>query len=198
MPADHELPKWEQLAKSVTDDPLKQARDVANKWVTILSALVGLSTVFGLVQGRDALSKLSPVFQFILVLAFVLTLAVSVRAIYLAALASEGSSGAVPLDKDNFIAWYTKSLIEALNQITQSRRMALLAVALLAIALGISWFAPGQQAPGTSVLVVQKSGIVQCGTLQKDNNGNLVLTRNGQQPELLKNVVSINIVSGCP
>ncbi len=126
MPADHELPKWEQLAKSVTDDPLKQARDVANKWVTILSALVGLSTVFGLVQGRDALSKLSPVFQFILVLAFVLTLAVSVRAIYLAALASEGSSGAVPLDKDNFIAWYTKSLIEALNQITQSRRMALL------------------------------------------------------------------------
>ena len=76
--------------------------------------------------------------------------------------------------------------------------MALLAVALIAVALLISWYAPGPPSSETNLLVMQKSGIILCGTLQKDKTGSLVLIRNGQKPEPLKNIASMYIVSSCP
>jgi hypothetical protein len=191
------LPPWEKLAKGLTDDPLQHTRDVAGKWVAILSALVGLSTVFGLIQGRDALSKLSLVSQIALVIVFILALLASVIAIYLAALASEGTPGFVPLDEKNFNSWYRNSTNQAISQFRRSRQLALVSVILVVIGLGITWFGPGQPATGTSILVVQKSGTVVCGTLTKDKAGNLLLTSNGQTI-VLNDVVSLNVVPTCP
>jgi hypothetical protein len=192
-----DTPAWKKLALSLTSDPLAKTRDTANKWTSILSALVGLSTVFGLIQGRDALNKLSTVFQFLLVAVFILALLASVKAIYLAALASEGTPELVPLDKENFLDWYQKATNQAISYFQRSRRLALAAVVLVVLGLFIVWFAPGPPNMGASILVVQKSGKVLCGTLARDTLGNLTLTSN-TQTITLQDVVSINVVSKCP
>lgn len=192
-----DTPVWEKLAQDLTSDPLTKTRDTADKWTNILSALVGLSTVFGLIQGRDALSKLSTAFQIVLVAVFILALLVSVRAIYLAALASEGTPGLVPLDKKNFFGWYRQATNRAISYLQQSRRLALVAVALVVLGLLVTWFAPGPSDTGTSILVVQKSGTVLCGILGRDPSGNLALTSKGKT-FTLHDVVSINLVASCP
>jgi hypothetical protein len=188
---------WEKLAQELTSDPLKKTRDTADKWTNILSALVGLSTVFGLIQGRDALSKLSIVFQIVLVVVFLLALLVSVRAIYLATLASEGTPGPIPLDKKNFFEWYRQATNRAISYLQQSRRLALVAVALVVLGLFITWFAPSSSDTRINILVIQKSGTVLCGVLDKDSSGNLVLTSKGK-PVTLHDIVSIKVVTGCP
>jgi len=192
-----DTPAWEKLAQELTSDPLKKTRDTADRWTNILSALVGLSTVFGLIQGRDALSKLSRVFQIVLVVVFILALLVSIRAIYLATLASEGTPGPIPLDKKNFFVWYRQATNQAISYLQQSRRLALVAVALVVLGFFITWFAPGPLDTRTSVLVTQKTGTVLCGVLDRDASGNLVLTSRGQTITL-HDVVSVNVIVSCP
>src|SRR6266705_2915669 len=99
-------PRWEELFDEITADPLQKTRDAADKWTNITSALVGVSTVFGLALGRDAFDKLSQVAKISFAVVFVLALLSSVSAIYLAALASEGTPMRVIRAEAAFISWY--------------------------------------------------------------------------------------------
>jgi hypothetical protein len=190
-------PEWEKLRQDLTYDPLSRTQKVADKWITILSALVGLTTIFGLIQGRDALSKLSTLSQIVLVCLFVLALVTSVLAIWLAALASEGTPSDQLLDRKHFSDWYGNATRQAITRLMQSRLLALVSVALVSLALVFSWFAPEASATATSILVVEKSGEVVCGTLIKGSSGIELQTSSGQI-DLNNKVVSLSIVSSCP
>lgn len=196
---DNEKPAWEKLADDLTSNPLKTTREVADKWITILSALVGITTVFGLIQGRDALSKLSTEYRIALVLVFLLALSVSVGAIYSAALASEGNPQEIFLDKGHFFVWYREATNTAIKRLQRSRWLAFVSLGLIVIALFISWFAPGPPDTETSVLILQKSGAFVCGALKstEGNTGSFYLTANGKTITL-NDVVSFTIVSSCP
>ena len=191
-------PRWEQLFDEITADPLQKTRAVADKWTTITSALVGVSTVFGLALGRDAFDKLNLVAQIAFAVVLVLALLVSVSAIYLAALASEGKPQRLVRQEDDFNDWYRNATRIAIQNLTRSRHLALIAVVLLTLALCITWFGTEQPASGTSILAVPKSGAMICGTLAKDKTGNLVLMSAGSPPRALNDIVSFSVVSSCP
>jgi hypothetical protein len=190
-------PEWEKLRQDLTYDPLGRTQKVADKWITILSALVGLTTVFGLIQGRDALSKLSTVSQIVLVCIFVLALVASVLAIWLAALASEGTPSDQLLDRKHFSDWYGKATSKAMTRLKQSRILALVSIVLVVIALSFNWFAPGSPGTATSILVVEKSGEIVCGTLLKGASG-IELQTNSGKIDLNNKVTSLSVVSSCP
>ena len=191
-------PRWEELYNGITADPLQKTRAVADKWTTITSALVGVSTVFGLALGRDAFDKLNLVAQISFAVVLVLALLVSVSAIYLAALASEGKPQVIPRVEDDFIDWYRNATSIAIHNLKRSRLLALIAVILLTLALCIAWFGTEQPGSGTSILVVPKSGTMICGMLAKDKAGNLVLVSAGSPPRALNDIVSFSVVSSCP
>lgn len=190
--------RWEELFDEITADPLQKTRDVAGKWTSITSALVGVSTVFGLALGRDALDKLSQVAKISFAVVLVLALLSSISAIYLAALASEGTPKGVIREEEAFISWYRNATNRAIRNLKRSRVLALVAVMLLALALFITWFGTEQLSLGTSILAIQKSGTVICGTLTKDKAGNLLLRSTGSPPRALNDIISFSIVSSCP
>ncbi len=191
-------PRWEELFDEITADPLQKTRDAAGKWTNITSALVGVSTVFGLALARDTLDKLSQVAKISFAAVFVLALLSSVGAIYLAALASEGTPKGVVREEEAFISWYRNATNRAIRNLKRSRMLALVAVMLLALALFITWFGTEQPSLGTSILAMQKSGTVICGTLTKDKTGNLLLISAGSPPRVLNDIISFSIVSSCP
>jgi hypothetical protein len=49
-------------------NPLQQIHDAAQSWITLLTTLVGVSTIVGLLQGRDTFSELSILTQEVLTL----------------------------------------------------------------------------------------------------------------------------------
>jgi hypothetical protein len=199
LSTDNVEPTWKKMADDLSGDPLSTTRAVADKWTTILSALVGLTTIFGLIQGRDALSKLSTGSQIVLVCLFLLALFVSVIAIYLAALAQEGSPEQIFLDKEHFFDWYNKATKRAITQLRLSRQLAFVSLGLIVIAYLFSWLAPGPPSTAINILALQKSGTFVCGTLKstKANTGSVSLTSNGETITL-NDVISFTVVSSCP
>jgi len=191
-------PVWKQIADQMTANPLQQVRDAAERWITLLTTLIGVSTVLGLIQGRDSITKLSLASQIMLVTVVLLALLSLAIAIYFATMASEGDAGFIVLDKQNFIAWYRNSVTKALERLKISRLLGVVSIVLVVLALFILLFGPSQPTPETNVLIMQKSGAVVCGTLTKDSAGHLLLSRIGLPPIILRDVVSLSIVSGCP
>lgn len=194
---------WEELAKNTISDPLAAIRLAAQNWATIPSALVGISTIIGLIQGRDALDKISLPYQIMLVAVFLIAFGLSLIAIYLAALAGEGTPGPVILEKDTFTIWYREAVQRSSNYLIWSRKLTLVTAFIFILGLFITWFAPGPPVTittATNVLVIQKSGAFVCGTLVKDNGGktgSYSLVANDKSISI-NNVVSFTVVSSCP
>jgi hypothetical protein len=192
---------WRYLQNEAVGDPLKQIRGAADKWVTLLSGLVGVSTVVGLVGGRDAIDKLPTVGAWSLFAMFVATLAVAVVAIYQAALAAEGTPGDGAVgDKADFSRWYKGAVQRAAGKLTLSRWLAVVSILLLAATLGVAWLWPAQGGPASGqvkVLVVSRSGVAHCGSLAARNDGTVFLMSNGQTIAL-NDIDSVTVVSACP
>jgi hypothetical protein len=185
-------------AVQISTDSLKSVRTTATNWATTVSALVGISTITALLKGSDTLSKLSLATQILYAVSFFLTLALAVTAAYYAAIASQGTPDYDFNDPISVLEENTRNIEDAKNQLQRSRCLAIVAVVFLFLTLFFSsfdLFGSGTPDTSTSVLVVQKSGSVICGTLTKDNNGSGSLTVNGNP---LNNVVSVVVVSSCP
>jgi hypothetical protein len=179
-------------------DALKSVRAAATSWAATVSALVGISTILGLLKGSDALAKLSVPTQIFFAVTFFLTLAFAVASVIYAALASQGTPQYQWSDPDTLLDKTGQSLKDATSQLQTSRRLALIAVIFLALAIFFSLFDLFGSGPaGTTVLAVQRSGSVVCGTLTKAQAGQVSLTNNGQSITL-NDVISLTVVPSCP
>lgn len=197
-PVNADLRNWEQIAVQLPTHSLQPVRDAARSWATTLSALVGISTVLGLAQGRDSFSKLAFGTQLAFALALIIALTTAVAAIYSAAIASQGKPYKGWNDAGSVRNWYNKEVDNAVANLRRSWFLSGIAVVTLAAAILINWFGPLQQNAGVSILAVQKSGSIVCGTLQKEKAGNLVISKDGQPSIYLNSTTSFTIVSSCP
>jgi len=85
---------------------LQHVRDAADRWVTVFSTLLSISTIIGLDQGRDAFSKLALGTQAAVVIAFIAAIATFIWAITSGTEASIGKLTPVPADPDTIEEWY--------------------------------------------------------------------------------------------
>ncbi len=189
--------EMKQLRDKAYSDPLAQVRNVAGKWAGTLSALVGVTTVVGLIVSRDIFNELSPAAKWAFVLVFIVALIVAISSVYSAAYAAEGTPKKRWTSVDDFQDWYEQAVPKANNLLRYSRISALVSAALVVILACILWFGPGGTS-GTSVLAVQRSGTVICGTLQNNPAGNLVLVTSQQKSIPLTDITSVSVVASCP
>jgi len=196
-PGNTDLRNWEQIAVQLPTHSLQPIRDGARSWTTTLSALVGISTVIGLVQGRDSFNKFALGTQIAFAVVWLVALTAAILAIYSAGIASQGKVYEGWNDAESIRSWYKQEVASAVANLKRSWFLSGVAVVALIMAILINLFGPVQTSAG-NVLVVQKSGSVMCGTLQKDKAGNLLLSKNGQAPISLNNIASITAVSSCP
>jgi hypothetical protein len=80
--------------------------------------------------------------------------------------------------------------------------LSVVAVAALAVAVGITWFkTPDKPEPASSVLVVKRSGPPVCGALQASPAGTIeILEKDTRDPETVAvgEVVAMTAVAACP
>lgn len=198
--------------------PLQRVQEAADRWVTLLSTLLSISTILGLVQGRDVFSKLALGTQIAVAGAFIAALGMFILAI---TAGTEASLGKPALDDSRLVQIWAhfqnrfqalmrktpqnseknpenREYEKALETLRRSRHRAVKAIICLAIGILIASFGPGQQTSSTtSIIALEKTGMVVCGTLSRDTTGHLLLTTN-TQIIILNDVISLNIVSNCP
>jgi hypothetical protein len=179
---------------------LEKVNSAAESWITLLSTLIGVSSIFGLIQSRDSFGNLTQPFQLLLVVVIILTFVTLIIAIYIGSTVGEGELRPIPFADDSvsFVNWYLQSLKRAIYRLRLSRLLGIASFLFLILAFMINLFGPVRSMPGTTILAVQRNGVVVCGTLAKDSAGNLSLVRVGQSPIILKDVVSYNVVFTCP
>lgn len=182
----------------IASDALKSVRTAATSWAATVSALVGISTILGLLKGSDALAKLSVPTQILFAVTFFLALALAVASVVYAALASQGTPQYEWSDPDTLLIKTDQSLKDATSQLQTSRWLALIAVVFMSLAIFFSLFDLfGSGTSGTTVLAVQRAGSIECGMLTKDQAGHVLLTNDGQKITL-NDVVSLIVVPSCP
>ena len=152
---------------------------------------------------NDTVTKLTEDAQGTVALLLGLALACAVGAIYLGALAAQGSPGTLWSDANAVRLKYKVRARTAANQLRWSRWLILGAVLFLALGVYQIWFGekkPDLPTAAQSVLVVRRSGSVACGVLQADGSGSLSLKpkKQGNTSTPLNDVVTLNSVAKCP
>jgi hypothetical protein len=197
-----DMRKWEKRADDLAFEQLPQIRAKAEKWVTTISTLTGLTSVLALLQGRDDISALTQEAEIIVGILLGLALSAAIAAIYYGALASQGTPQNILNDPVSVRNWYSQSAQKAANQLKWSRLLAVLTVLFLASAIYITWFGPVEPDATTNsnMLVVNQLGNVVCGSLVTAPSGLLALNSTSKTGQFiaLDNVISLTTIDKCP
>ncbi len=176
VPPSEEDLKWAKRLDDITFDALPNTRAAAAKWAATITAVTGVFSIFALVKGRDDLTKLSQGWEIAAGVLVLLATFLALRAIILAALAAEGTPTDVVVDASNVKQFYRDATVVAGWQLIASRVTAVLAVLVVSVAIGVSWFAPVGAASPQLRLVSLTSGKTLCGSLSVNTDGTLKLT----------------------
>lgn len=200
--------KWIEIADKERFEVLQRIRSTAEKWAGTITALTGIFSIAAFVKGNEDITKLTPYAQKWLIGLLVLALISAFAAIYLAALAAQGSPRFFSASRnprnnpEAYREYYLEEAQKAAKQLGLSRLLVIPATALLALAIGVTWFGTKPEKPetpsATSVLVTQRSGTVICGELVSEAGGLSVKTKRGSSLTVLDDVAAINVVERCP
>ncbi|MDQ2745107.1 MAG: hypothetical protein M3Z66_22810 [Chloroflexota bacterium] len=194
--------QWAQLAQQAKVDALSDIRASAGKWGGTIASLTGIFSVIALIKGRTDITALVTWAQVLIAVLLLLAVTLAFAAILLAAFAAQG----IPVKSiavNNPRAYqqqYEDQAETAATQLHWSRYLVAPATALLAVAIGVTWFAPTSTPTGPTVLITEKSGAVFCGSLATNATSGMVLLQPGVVSTRLipiGAVASITTVSGC-
>lgn len=189
--------RWEAIGQELAKGELERVRGVAGRWATTAGALTGVSTVVGLMTGRERLERLDTSGQVAMAVMLLLAFMATSAAIYLSAKASQGELPAFVNDPSILRDYYSTEPMVVKRQVTYSRRLTLAATLLLVAVIYASWFWPPKPQVNRNYVVIQ-AGQLTCGDLIADDAGRHSLkTKTGTLTELV-NVTVFESVTSCP
>jgi hypothetical protein len=165
MPSDL---KWEEKAEQLEFESLTRVRGAAEKWAASLGAILGLLGTVLLVKGREDITRLTTLFQVLVAGSLLIALACAAIAIYLAALAAQGTPAELrwPIGS-RLRTWERAEALKAKRRLKKSRWLTGAVVGILALAVGLTWFGDAQSTETSSnVLLVRKLAPPVCGKLE--------------------------------
>jgi hypothetical protein len=197
--------KWQDLIEVHQYNALPPIQSAAEKWAGTISTLTGVFSIAALVKGNDDIGTLTETTQWVVGGILAVALFCAFLAILCAALAAQGIPKTFTAQEnpynnpDTFRDYYLEETRKAASRLNKSRFLVIPATALLAIAIGITWFGPTTPlSSATTVLVTQRAGSVICGELV-DGEGNLSLkNEQGETPSELSDVAALDIIDACP
>jgi hypothetical protein len=194
--------RWTQRQEDLQFEALAKVRSAAEKWAASLGALLGLSGTILVVQGRDDFSKLEDEFRIAVGATLLVAVIIGACATFLAARAAQGTPAHVAWPSGAKLKkWEHEEAVKARGMLTRSRHLAIGAVALVLLALGLTWFGEAKPADADALLVVPREGAPVCGTMAAAADGeSVVVTLEGGQEVSLEgsDVGDVIRVDRCP
>lgn len=195
--------RWAQRVEDLEFDALSNVRSTAEKWAATLAAIIGLGGTIIFVKGRDDVSRLTTGYQLVIAVVIFAALVTALVATVFAALAAQGTPREVAWPSPGELRkWQRDEARKAIGHLRTSRILAVVVVALLAIAVGLTWFGaakPASPAPAT-VLVVRKVGTPLCGRVVDSGGGAVSLIPQNSPAVMLDgaDIQSLVLISSCP
>lgn len=206
-PATSFAARWQQRAEELEFETLPALRATADKWAATVGSLTGVLAITALVKGPSDITKVegtvhalgvSLSWRAVIGVLLASAVALATAAIVCAALAAQGSPEEFRFSGAELRRRYLKASQTAAKQLSWSRRLAITAVPLLAVASGIVWFATPVSDPDNMVLVSRTNGAIVCGTLRASTDGLHVDTGDSDVVIAFAETASVIPTKSCP
>jgi hypothetical protein len=140
----------------------------ADRWTAGITALIGLAALILPAAGRDAIRALQPWAQAVIGVLLALAIATAAVAVLRAYRAAYGLPVVRVVDDDrSLLDWYTAHRarpVEAAKHLKQAIQAALVAIVVLAAAVGLAVFCPARPVTSAPVQITLPDGSIVCGT----------------------------------
>jgi hypothetical protein len=143
---------------------LQRVREGADKWKTGLAALLGLIATVSVVKGRESITTLSVGTQHAIIVLIGLALILAVVAALLAMRAANGPLERRSLQGTTLYKIRSEEVNRALSFLKWARGLTIVAVLLLAVAIGVAWWSE-EPTPG-QISVTKTDKTVVCGAFK--------------------------------
>ncbi len=186
--------------QAISLDDLERVRKSAENWRNGLTGLLGLITTVSVVKGRDTFVGLSRGWQYIVGACWLLALSAAAVGLFFAMRAAFGTprliavvDGAVTVRN-----WRDSEEREAISDMKWSRFLIFTTLALLGLAISVTWFAPGASPAYVTATNVNDKDI--CGELVKGDNTALTLKLGDGTTKTipLAQITAFSIIATCP
>lgn len=160
--------------------PIDEVRRAAEKWTTGVTALTGLFGISGLAFGKDAISELGTGGKTVVMLVLSLATALGVAAIWNSWKAAYGWPSVQSLKTDQQLkAWYEqrRNSEPSVKKLRAGIGSAILALAALVAAVGLTVFWPKAAAPAPLVTISMSDGSTACGKLLPSLGSDIIRIR---------------------
>jgi hypothetical protein len=193
--------RWEQEAGELLHQSLPRIQEAAGKWGQSVTAVLGAFTLAAFLKGPQSFTDIPSPWTVLVIGLVLLGALAAAAAIYTAALAAQGS----PRWVAQLDGWQLKALHKQLGRhaawlLNFSRALTAGAALVVLAAMAVAWLANSlgdQQPAARSVLVVWRSGQVQCGHLTGGATPTMKLP-GGQATVQLRDVAQLVPVDHCP
>lgn len=203
-PSAAEVREHQRLAEEATT-ALKRVRATAENWRTGMTGLIALVTGTLLFKGRDNIAAYDTWVRIVLGVLTGLSLLLGVLALLRFLTAAHGKPEAVSaqsvIDEGGVDVRDVRLATRAVRDLAVARPLALASAALLALALGLSWYGPARPStpPAFAKITFDGSNTV-CGTLVAQNGTTTELKIAGE-PDARRiptsQLVSVVLVASC-
>jgi hypothetical protein len=161
--------RWAERADDLQFEALSLVRAAAEKWAASLLAILGLTGTVLVVKGREDLTELDLLYQVVVAVLLLLGVGAAAVATFLAARAAQGTPEEVKWPSGAKLRrWEHDQARKARRKLMWSRRVTLMAVAFIVLAVGVTWFGEGGESAASASAIVQTAdGVTVCGKLAK-------------------------------
>jgi hypothetical protein len=196
--------RWAQRVDDLQFDALTRVRATAEKWAASLAAILGVAGTVLLVKGRADITTLETGYQVLVAVVIFAALVVAVVATFYAALAAQGTPKDVNWPTGQKLRrWEREQALSAISRLKTSRVLSIIAIGLVVLAVGLTWFGEARPASATpaTVLVLRKAAEPLCGELVAGKTAGAVRLspKNSSAVTLVAmDIESVVPVSACP
>ncbi|GAA1007906.1 hypothetical protein Aple_044240 [Acrocarpospora pleiomorpha] len=189
--------RWAMLAQDLTFEQLATVRKQAEGWRTALAGLTALLSTVLIIKGRDSVTSLATVPRWTATALLGLAFAMLIVATLSSVRAASGNPGTeILLTGEELRTWTQTEVRHVGRLIYRATLFTITALALLALAVGITWLAPSAQTDRPLIEVLNTSGRV-CGELVGTADGALILKTAKLRQVPLIAVTSVTPVTAC-
>lgn len=168
--------RWAQKAQAMRFQQLETARRQAEGWRTGLVGLTGLLGAVLIVKGRDNVSDLVWPVRWLVVALLASAMAALVVATLTALRAAAGTPGRRALLSGEDLREWTRSEVAWVQRaITRMTALAVTAVTMIGVAVGLVWLGPTVAAQAGPLVSVQHATGTTCGRLLGIEDGTAIV-----------------------
>ncbi len=134
--------RWQEQADQLASQGLQQVRTAASGWTATIGTLTSLFGLSLVVKGRSDLAGLAPMTGVVVGLLSLIALTLAIVAVFLGALAAEGTPRKMPASGPALEEWTQRRAKAAASQLTASRILILVGLVFLVLSVAVDWYGP--------------------------------------------------------